>query len=96
LLLVHFICPGCEFRETLNNGVRFPRNPDPELFVVDLLENPGRAGVERDRVVRALAEAIASGRFDLDHLLARAKQFGTRRTRQLVERAYTLRARDAG
>jgi len=64
--------------------VRFPRKPDPEYFVVDLLENVGRAGVELERVRRALSAALGAGRFDSERLLARASEYGTRATRDLV------------
>lgn len=67
--------------------VRFPREPDPEYFVVDLLENTRRAGVELERVHRALKVALGAGRFDSEQLLGRASEYGTRATFQLVREA---------
>lgn len=67
--------------------VRFPHRPDAEYFVVDLLENVERAGVELDKVRRALTAALDAGRFDPDRLLARAGEYGTRATQELVRQA---------
>lgn len=68
--------------------VRFPRKPDLEYFVVDLLENARRAGVELETVHRALAAALAAGRFDSEQLLDRASEYGTRATLELVQEAH--------
>ena len=67
--------------------VSFPRDPDPEYFVVDLLENTERAGVDRETVQKALSRAIAAGRFESERLLATARRYGTRATEQLVGKA---------
>lgn len=67
--------------------VRFPREPDPEYFVVDLLENAERAGVELEKIRRALAAALGAGRFDPERLLDRASEYGTRATMELVREA---------
>lgn len=72
--------------------VGFPREPDPEYFVVDLLENARRAGVELERVHRALTAALGAGRFDFKRLLDRATEYGTRATSELVRDA--LRAEE--
>lgn len=69
--------------------VRFPQEPDPEYFVVDLLENPRRAGVELERVRRALTVALGAGRFDSEQLLDRASEYGTRATSEIVREAVT-------
>jgi len=67
--------------------VSFPRDPDPEYFVVDLLENTERAGVDRATVQKALSRALAVGRFDSGRLLAAARQYGSRATERLVRKA---------
>ena len=67
--------------------VRFPRKPDLEYFVVDLLENPRRAGVGLETVHRALTSALAAGRFDSKRLLDRANEYGTLATQELVREA---------
>ena len=67
--------------------VRFPRQPDPEYFVVDLLENVQRTGVELERVRRALTAALEGGRFEFGRLLDRVSEYGTRATSELVREA---------
>lgn len=67
--------------------VAFPRRPDPEYFVVDLVENSPRAGVDRDTVRRALTAALKRGRFSAERLLDRASAYGTRATSELVRAA---------
>ena len=67
--------------------VSFPGTPDPEYFVVDLLENVARAGVNLDKVQRALTAAVEAGRFDPNRLLVRAAEYGTRATEVLVQKA---------
>lgn len=67
--------------------VRFPRDPDREYFVVDLIENAERVGTDREAIQRALVRAVADGRFDPQLLLSRAEQFGTRATRRRVRNA---------
>ena len=65
--------------------VRFPPQPSPEYFVVDLLENTERAGVDRETVRDALSRAVTAGRFDPEHLLTMAQRYGTRATEEEVE-----------
>ena len=67
--------------------VPFPRSPSAEWFVVDLIENRERVGVSLDEIEEKLSEALADGRFDPERLEDVAREFGTRRTRSLVERA---------
>lgn len=72
--------------------VDFPSDPDPEYFVIDLLENVDRAGVARSDIEDALKAAVNGGRFDRDRLAARASEFGTRATQSLVKRVTAMRS----
>jgi hypothetical protein len=54
--------------------------------VVDLLENTGRAGVDRNEVLGLLTVAVEEGRFDPERLRPMAEKFGTRDTLEGVER----------
>jgi len=67
--------------------VAFPRNPSPEFFVVDLLENCERAGTRPDRVRDALRVALQRGHFDAEELGRMATDFGTAATQALVQQA---------
>ncbi len=67
--------------------VQFPRKPPPEYFVVDLLENLGRAGADAQTVHRALAAAVKSGRFDAMVLREMASRYAARATQKVVEEA---------
>ena len=73
-------------RRFLLRRVAFPRDPTPEWFAVDLLENAERAGVSSESVASSLASAVARGEFDLQRLLAMASEFATARTRKLLAR----------
>lgn len=66
--------------------VRFPLSPTPEYFVVDLLQNTGRAGADRGEVLDMLALAVAEGRFDPDRLHEMAQEFGTMGVLRSVDR----------
>ncbi len=67
--------------------VPFPPSPSPEWFVVDLLDHAKEAAVDREEVLRRLAEAVAAGRFDRGRLQAMAQEFGRKATREGIERA---------
>ena len=67
--------------------VRFPRKPDPEFYVVDLLNNLVRAMADAERVQLALEWALANGRFDVGVLVHRATQYGSRTAVGMVQRA---------
>jgi hypothetical protein len=67
--------------------VRFPRNPTPEWFAVDLLQNHEMAGVGLDRLEEGLRGAVRAGTLRSRELRESADRYGTRRTRSLVERA---------
>jgi hypothetical protein len=73
-------------RRYLLRRVAFPREPSPEWFAVDLLENAERAGVSVDDVAAALARAVSRGEFDLQRLRSMAHTYGTERTRTLLSR----------
>ncbi len=64
--------------------VRFPRRPTAEYFVVDLLENADRAGMDLETVRRALKAAMMARRFDSKRILAMASKYGTRFTQRFV------------
>ena len=72
--------------------VRFPAEPTPEWFVVDLIEHVEMAGVSRADLERALGRALAVHRFELARLRQAAHEYGTRATSAFVERA-TSRSR---
>lgn len=67
--------------------VSFPSKPSLEYFVVDLLENTERAGVDRETIQDALAKAVTAGRFDPERLVMMAQRYGTRATKEVVETA---------
>lgn len=64
---------------------RFPQSAPAEFFVVDLLNNTSRAGVERAMLLRNLASALRAGRFDPVRLREMASMYGTRETQALLE-----------
>lgn len=64
--------------------VKFPRKVDREYLVVDLFENLDRAGADLEDVQRALGIALRQGRFDAHRLLERAKDYGSRATREAI------------
>ncbi len=66
---------------------RFPRRATPEFFVVDLLENRARAGLDADVAHHVLAEALKAGRFSGEDLEDMAERFGTRATQAFVRSA---------
>lgn len=63
----------------------FPQPASAEFFVVDLLDNTSRAGVERAMLLRNLAAAFRAGRFDPLRLREMASMYGTRETQALLE-----------
>ncbi len=74
-------------RRFLLRRVRFPENPTPEWAVVDLVEHHRSAGLSRDELEAVLARALAAGRFRRDSLREAAREYGTRATQELIERA---------
>lgn len=67
--------------------VAFPKKPTPEWYVVDLFENARSAETSPDALARALRRAVAKGAFDPERLRQASHRFGTRKTRELIERA---------
>ncbi len=67
--------------------VRFPRNPTPEWFAVDLLENHEMAGVGLKRLEEGLTRVLEAGKLRAGRLHEAAEKYGTRRTRAVVARA---------
>ena len=72
-------------RQFILRRVAFPNKPPPEWFVVDLIENAGRAGASRDGIAEALRRAVMQGAFDAEKLRKMAGRYGTRATQALVE-----------
>jgi len=66
---------------------RFPRPATPEFFVVDLLQNRNRAGLDAEVAHHALAEALKAGRFSGEVLEDMAERFGTKLTQAFVRSA---------
>jgi hypothetical protein len=67
--------------------VRFPDDPCPEWFVVDLLENLDSVCLSPDEVEGHLAARLNDGLFDRETLERMAADYGTRATQALVHRA---------
>ena len=74
-------------RRFLFRRVAFPRHPTAEWFAIDLLEHADLAGAARADLEAGLARRLASGDLDREGLRAAASRYGTRATRQLVERS---------
>jgi hypothetical protein len=67
--------------------VRFPDDPRPEWFVVDLLENLGSVCLSHDDVEGHLVVRLNEGMFDQGALARMADEYGTKSTQALVHRA---------
>ncbi len=74
-------------RRFILRRVGFPDQPTPEWAVVDLIEHHDMAGVSREELQANLARAIGSRRFRTEALRETARRYGTRATRDLIERA---------
>ncbi len=72
--------------------VRFPGSPDREWYAVDLLEHHGMAGVSPSRLEAGLVAGLRDHRFDPETLRRRAREYTTRRTQVLVDRAIAAAA----
>lgn len=64
--------------------VRFPPEPSPEWFVIDLLENRASVGADLAQLQAALCGALAADRFDRLRLRAMAAEYGTLAVREVV------------
>jgi hypothetical protein len=65
--------------------VRFPTNPSPEWFVIDLLENRATVGADLAELQASLYEALVEDRFDRARLRAMADEYGTLAVRNVVD-----------
>ncbi len=64
--------------------VSFPPEPPAEWFVVDLMRNAGRVGLERDELKTRLRSALLEGRFSSSRLQEMASSFGRRAEQDLL------------
>lgn len=69
--------------------VRFPDEPTPEWFAVDLFSNAASAGMSRGALTEALRSAVEAGRFDPERLDAMARTYATRAVQACIAAALT-------
>ncbi len=74
-------------RPFLLRRVRFPRNPSPEWYVVDLFENAGSVSLAQSDLGVALTSAMREHRFQAEPLQKYAREFGTGETQKLIAQA---------
>jgi hypothetical protein len=67
--------------------VRFPEQPTPEWFAVDLLESLSMAGLSLEDLRPRLVEALRGGRLDPGRLRAMAAEYSTATHRSFLEQA---------
>jgi len=67
--------------------VRFPEQPTPEWFAVDLLESLSTAGLSLEDLRPRLVEALRGGRLDPVRLRAMAAEYSTVPHRHFLEQA---------
>ncbi len=67
--------------------VRFPEQPPPEWFAVDLLESLESAGLTLEDLRPRLVEAVRTGRLDSARLRAMAAEYSTAFHRHFIEEA---------
>jgi len=67
--------------------VRFPEQPTPEWFAVDLLESLNSAGLSLEELRPRLVEALRGGRLDPGRLRAMAAEYSTVPHRHFLEQA---------
>jgi hypothetical protein len=65
--------------------VRFPEQPTPEWFAVDLLESLGGTGLSLEDLRPRLVEALQSGRLDSVSLRAMAGEYSTAPNRHFLQ-----------
>ena len=73
-------------RRFLLRRVRFPDDPPPEWFAVDLLQHHGMAGASIGELRGRLTATLREGRWEPERLRAMADVYGTKATLALVER----------
>jgi hypothetical protein len=69
--------------------VRFPDEPTPEWFAVDLFSNADSVGMSRDALSEALRRAVKAGRFDRGRLQTMARAHATRAVQAYIAAATT-------
>lgn len=67
--------------------VRFPDDPGPEWFVIDLLEHLSSVCLDPTEAEGNLSARLREGMFDPDALTRMTAEYGTKATRALVGRA---------
>lgn len=67
--------------------VRFPEDPPPEWFVIDLLQQHEMAGVSLAKLEERLVARLHDGRWDEHRLREIAGGYGTKATLALVDRS---------
>jgi hypothetical protein len=73
--------------------VRFPANPRPEWFVIDLFENRGCVGADLEGLQASLQTALAADRFDRRRLRAMADDYASPAVRKVVDRCLRTSSR---
>ena len=73
--------------------VRFPEQPTPEWFAVDLLESLGAAGLSLEDFRPRLVEALQSGRLDPVRLRAMAGEYATAPHRHFLDQVMQVTSR---
>lgn len=74
-------------RFILRRLTRFPENPTPEWFIVDLFANADRAGVSTSVLTDALGRALKRGEFDRARLQEVSEKYGSKRAQALIASA---------
>jgi hypothetical protein len=64
--------------------VRFPEEPTPEWYAIDLINNRAMAGLDLETIRRLLPLLVASGVLDPDRLYYAARDFGHKEARDLL------------
>jgi len=82
-------------RRFLLRRVRFPTNPAPEYFAVDLLLNHRMAGASLAQLERGLVTALRTKVLRPETIRANASRYGTKAVGEVVERAVQAAASEA-
>ena len=73
-------------RFRLRQCTRLPTKPSAEWFAIDLIENASSVGLDLETLEERLRAAVRQGSFDPVALRRVAGQYGTKPTRELVDR----------